>query len=511
MRWFYDSATIRAADERAQRELNVPGVLLMENAGRGAAEVITSSAPNAKKVVVLCGPGNNGGDGFAVARHLLSAGLTVSCITSCSANRYKGDAKTMRDACEACGVTILSSAEMDDDAIQKLLWDADVVVDALLGTGSSAEPHGEVQRLIIALTFIHVHDCIVVSLDIPSGTMPDSGEVPHSAVHADITVSFLEEKVCHAVAPGSRRAGTVRTVGLGVPASSLVDQEQAAIVGFDTSDIPYMRPFRMPDAHKGHRGGLLVVGGSKNYRGAPILAARAALRAGCGYVYLAVPDFMASEAAALLPEAIVLPIPLKDGEMQPIHIEAALAQRADKIDAALIGPGMGRSDGTAAVVRSAIGSLRRSPFRHLLLDADALYHLKDIGVDRPYPYLVITPHAGEAAHLLGISPREVNDHRLDCVRRLAARYGTALLKGERTLIASKDEVSVIIPGGPELAVPGSGDVLAGVIGGIMPHQKPFHAATLGALVHAAAGERIGRENGMLASELADAISQEMSS
>lgn len=504
---FFSSAAMKAADERAVSRLAMPSAILMENAGRGAAEAIVAAYPQARRVIFVCGRGNNGGDGFVAARHLSAMGLDVTAILASADEIKSPDAITAQASCRASGCRVVVSEKESDEDLVSMIESHEVVVDAMLGTGSSGEPRGEVLRM---LEIIAGSECgPIVSLDVPSGVAPDSGVAHEFAVYADMTLTFLAPKIGLAIAPGSLHAGRIEVVGLGTSRSAMLDDAQREIEGYSFDDIEDLAPITPPDIHKGSRGGLLIVGGSAAYRGAPILAARAALRSGCGMLFLAVPDFVAPTVSSTLPEAVILPLKTNsDGLVSPGVLEDAFSPYFSKIDACVIGPGIGRSSEAEVMVRHALGHLKRWK-RPLLIDADALFHLAHLSRDENIeadPLLVITPHEGEAARLLDTSPAEVASRRLRSARELSRRFGVALLKGPRTIVASEGSTRVVLDGGPELAVPGSGDVLSGVIGALLARGlSPDHAALLGALVHARAGASIGRTDGVLAGEIADAL------
>ena len=505
MKKYYESSCIRNADRIAIDNLGIPGIILMENAGRGAADTILRNYPEAKKALILCGSGNNGGDGFVVARHLSVRGLIPIIISAADISAYKGDAKIAADSVISSGLEILTSISLCDDEIKDSLADADVVVDALLGTGSKGAPRGEVMRLIRLCKGISP----IISLDIPSGINPDTGETAEDSIYAELTVTFLAEKSGLAVTPAALRCGAVEVCDIGVRKEQLLNSTPN-LYGFDRSDIRYMMPQLAPDAHKGSRGTLLIAGGSYNYRGAPILAAKAALRAGCGVVLLMIPDFAIHAASADLPEAVFIPLPTNSGR---IDIDSIEMQKDDifkwlnMCNAVVAGPGMGRSQEAAKILEYICGYWEGA----LLLDADALFHLShtlklnDKRLRRRNT--VITPHTGEAARLLGTNSTEVSLKRLESCDVLANKYGTALLKGYHTLICDTTERRVILEGNTALSVPGSGDVLSGVIGTMLAKgMKCIDASTLGALLH---GTSADLENGMLAGEIADGVGQQV--
>ena len=500
MKKFYSGESVREADKKAAEKLRVPSIVLMENAGRGAAEALLRRFPNERAFLVLCGPGNNGGDGFVAARHIGLWGREASVISTVSLDKYKNDAAAAAVAAKNCGVGIACSKDLKDEDIISSIRCSGVTVDALLGTGSNGAPRGEVVRLIeLCREAAHV-----VSLDIPSGVDPDTGETYGSVLTAEATITFLAEKTGLAVSPGCLHAGEIEICGIGVRPESLLEAHQLA--GYGAPDIPAMRPRYPKDSHKGTRGALMVVGGSETFRGAPLLAAMGALRAGCGMVFLAVPAFMSSEASSFLPEAILLPLPSKGGFIRFRTVEKILQPWFEKCGAIALGPGIGRNLESELVT----GWLCSEWKKPLLIDADALRCIgnieKNAGLRQRKESVVITPHEGEAAFLLGTSAKKIAAARLSACADLAMKYGTALLKGPHTLICSGSERRVILEGGPELAVPGSGDVLSGVIGAFLASgMRCVDAATLGALLHADAANGAGRTEGIIARELAGNI------
>lgn len=275
----------------------------------------------------------------------------------------------------------------------------------------------------------------------------------------------------------------------------------------DRSFIAHLLPAVARDIHKGCRGGVLVFGGSWNYRGAPLLASLGALRAGAGLVVLAIPEFMADGVSMTLPEAIIIPLKTNcNDEIDAGHFEAAVSPWIKRCDAAVYGPGIGRSPSLAHVTRWFWEDWRKP----LLMDADALFFLSELRGGLPYREdAVITPHVGEAAGLLGISPEEVNGDRLAAAARLADIAGTAVLKGKDSVISTRNKARIACEGSPSLAVPGSGDVLSGVIGAFLASgMSAFDAATTGTLAHAAVGAELEMKRGLrgtLAREIADGI------
>lgn len=504
MKKYYQSSNVRNADKIATDEFGLPGFALMENAGRGAAEILLQKYPEAKNFLILCGSGNNGGDGFVTARHLAIAGRASTVVATIGADEYKNDAAIASSvftaiACPEMKSRVFYSKNLTDNELSAMIRSADVTVDALLGTGSSGALRGEVGRLARLCAGARR----IVSLDIPSGVNPDTGEAAETAITAEMTLTFLAEKPGLAVSPGSLHSGEVHVCGIGFP-PELALTESPLLIGYDKSDIPLLTPEIPRNAHKGTRGALMIVGGCDFFRGAPVLAALGALRAGCGLVFLAVPDFMVSGAATLLPEAIFVPLGEKGGSVDFDSFERSVSPWLDKCDALVCGPGLGSSDGA----RKTVEWLCREWSKPLLLDADALRHAADMekgGAFRGnFGSTVITPHEGEAAYMLGADARKISGERLSSCAALAEKFGVALLKGPNTLICRGAEKRVILGGGPQLAIPGSGDVLSGIIGAFLAAgMPPVDAATLGALIHVEAGNRYNGISGLLARELAN--------
>jgi NAD(P)H-hydrate epimerase len=423
-------------------------------------------------------------------------GRDAAVIATRETSEYTKEARFAATAAERCGIKIFNSARMSDGEITGALETSGVIVDALLGVGTRGEPRGEVKRLIE----LSARRPRAVSLDIPSGVDADTGEAGEVSFRAELTVAFLALKPGHAISPGALLCGETIIAGIGIKPEQALDAPPS-LRGYDRTDMEAMTPRLPRDIHKGSRGSLLIVGGSSNYRGAPVLSALAALKAGCGLVALAAPESVIPSAAAVLPEAVFIPLPEREGHIRFDGLEEILFPFADKYDALALGPGIGLS-GDA---RKTAALLHDKWPRPILADADALGAIN--GVRRPD--VVATPHAGEASRVLGVSPADVERRRLRSCRELTARFGVALLKGARALISDGAETRVILEGGPELAVPGSGDVLSGAVGAFLAAGlKPIDAATLGALAHGAAGSRLaslGGTNGTLAREIAGAM------
>jgi NAD(P)H-hydrate epimerase len=484
-----------AASEMREAEETYEGTTLelMERAGGGVADAILRRYPDAERVSVWCGGGNNGGDGLVVARLLHEAGRRVEALLLTEESRLSGDpAENLHRAREA-GVRFAASA-----------GPADVVVDALFGTGFAGVPRQEAAR---AIETINAAGAPVVAVDVPSGVDASTGEVAGTAVEADVTITFHGRKVGLAVAPGRFHAGEVEVVDIGL----VHDQTLHCRVG---PDILGLVPRRGPRDNKYSAGSVLVVGGSTGYTGAACLAAEAALRAGAGIVFACVPASLDPIFEQRLLEVVTRPCADDGhGRLAP-EAAAAAAELAARADAVALGPGLGRSEGTRELVRLLLERLELP----VVVDADALFalagHLEWVFArDAP---TVLTPHAGELGRLLGRESARVSGRRLDAVQAAADEAGAVvLLKGADTLVAAPGHgVLVSDLGNPGLATAGSGDVLTGILAaflakGLEPQLAAAAAASAQGVAAALAAERRGVA-GMIASDVIEFLSPALS-
>ncbi len=481
----------------------VPGVLLMENAGRGAAEAIlrrTRERP-LRDVAVLVGPGNNGGDGLVVARHLRLHLPDVRVGAWCMVDpaELTGDAAVMRDAAAACGIPMRIATD-DPHAAALALGACDCIVDAVFGTGLSRPLSGAASTWVLAANARM--DALRVALDVPSGIDADRGAVVGEGVafRADLTVTFAAQKAGLHTGPGRVLAGEVVLATLGVPIPTSVAQSQCWL----ESAAPRTPP-RRPDAHKGDAGTVLIVGGRQGMTGAAVLAARGAHRMGAGIVKVASTE---APSAPHLPETMVTTLPDDPGARA--ETLRAMMQRADAV---VLGPGLGRDDDAALIAATVLGGCEAP----LVIDADGLWHLAALGlVPAAGRAWVLTPHPLEMARMLGVEAGAVNDDRVGSARRAAAMFNAwVVLKGPGTVISDAEASWVMPYMTPTLAVGGSGDVLAGAIGARLAERNSdgpiMVRSRLASAVHAhgLAGERLatqrGASRGALATEIADLL------
>ncbi len=501
------AAEMRAL-ERAAIEAGSSEAQLMEEAGLAAAQEawMLLGTLEGRRIVVLAGPGNNGGDGLVAARHLHDWGAETAVI----APRGRGADDNLREL-EARGVSVTQGAE----AVAGLRAEAaDLVVDALLGTGrarplAAEEPIGTALAALAELR-ARPRPPKLLALDLPSGLDADGGGADPLTVAADATVTFGLPKAGMYQAGGSAAAGRVQVVDIGIPAEAL---ETATLELITSRWARETLPPRPEDGHKGTFGSVLVVGGSARYRGAPALAALGAMRAGAGLAAIACPEPIIPSIAPALAEAVWLP--QAAGADGGLTGAAALALRREwaAFDAAAVGPGLGRTGETRALVWALLADVAEDMAGRVALDADALNALADMddGPARTPAGAVLTPHPGEMARLLGTSAAEVGANRVAAAREAAARFGCAVaLKGAHTVVAEPGGRARVSPfANPLLAAAGSGDVLAGVIAALLARGLPaFDAASLGVYLHAATGEALRAEygeGGLRAGEIAERL------
>jgi ADP-dependent NAD(P)H-hydrate dehydratase / NAD(P)H-hydrate epimerase len=497
-----DSRSMRAADQAAIRG-GIPSSLLMENAATALVEETVRLFPRWQKIVVVCGPGNNGGDGLAAARLLAWRGKNVAIFTLAEASAFQGDAAENAGRARKAGLTLSGLAGSSGlRGLRRALADSDGVVDALFGTGLSRGLGGRAAQTVAA---INASGRPVVSADLPSGLSADSGRLIGPSVQADLTVAFAAPKFCHVLAPARARCGAVIVRDIGIPAEAL-RRRRVSLEITEGKDIAAVLPGRPRDSHKGDFGRLAIVAGARGKAGAAALAARGALRAGAGLVTVFCPASVEPIVVSALPEAMTRGLPDEGGALASDAAVALFRALAD-FDAVAVGPGLGASAETAAVMKEIFKT--RLP---IVCDADALnaFAGRPRAFSRRAP-TVLTPHPGEAARLWGRSSREVQADRLACATALAkASRAVVVLKGAGSLIATpRGRVTANPTGTPLMSTAGAGDVLTGALGAFLAAGIPAEDAAIAAVfLHGAAGESLARklgDAGLLASELADEI------
>jgi len=474
----YAVAAIREIDRTAIEKANIPGYTLMKRAGEAALQLAISRFPDAKRWQVICGSGNNAGDGYVVARLAAEQGIVVSALALADHESLQGDAASAYgDFAAAGGVVAEWSGELDDDA--------ELLVDAILGSGLEREISGEFAAVVAA---VNNHPAPILSLDIATGLHGDTGEVLGSAVNADLTVTFVGLKPGLFLGGGPQHSGDIAYDGLDI-AESCRDPSLAVMKRIASRSIGDLLPRRARDSHKGDFGHVLVIGGGAGMPGAVRLCGEAALRAGAGRVSIATDPAHAASIVASRPEL------MSHGIKSAEQLEALLA----KADVVAFGPGLGQSAWATDLYECVAADDRPSVW-----DADVLNLLAEKGgrdANR-----VITPHPGEAGRLLDSSIIHVQADRIAALNDLYDRFGgVVVLKGAGSLVSSSDSVPwICTAGNPGMAAPGMGDVLAGIIAALMAQGlTPEQAACAGVQAHALAGDLAAKagERGLIASDL----------
>jgi NAD(P)H-hydrate epimerase len=514
------AARMRALDERAIHEIGIPGVVLMEQAGRGAVRIIEEAGWLGSRddaVLLFAGKGNNGGDAFVVARVLLLAGFRrVKVALTASVDAIGGDAKVNLDAFIHLGGQV-------EELLDEVAWQAlkptfkthKLLVDGLLGTGLNSDVRGLYAEIIAA---INQFSGPVLALDIPSGLNADSGLPLGNAVKATATATFAFAKLGLFVYPGCEYAGRVEIVDIGIPKSwaEAEDDEGEAAARLLTADFcrPLLPQAPTENGHKGNRGHLLTFAGGPGKAGAGLLAAGAGLHCGCGLSTLVLPTTVAAHLEGRNPALMLAALAEDSDGLMNLPTKAELEKLCSGKTALAIGPGLGLHENAGALV----ASLLRDCALPLVLDADALTLLAKSPeiMLKGRPQTILTPHPGEMAHLLKCKSRDVQNNRLASARKLALKWGVhVVLKGAGTVIAAPDgSLSVNSSGNYLLSTAGSGDLLTGIIGGFLAQgSAPLAAAQTGVFLHGLIADRLlaaGFSHGVTAVELGQALPETLS-
>jgi len=497
---------MRQIDRTAIDDIGIPGSVLMENAGRQTVCRLCRyfGEVKGKKIAVFAGPGNNGGDGFVVARHLQQLGAQVRVFPLVGTDRIKGDAAVHFRIISKLHIPVHFLLGPDD--LQGLDPDSfDLIIDALFGTGLQRQIEGHYARVIER---INRASCPVVAVDMPSGLDSDTGAICGVAVKADLTVTFGVAKPGHFVFPGREMVGELEVVDIGIP-SQVVAEAGLTCEVLDRESVAQFVVRRPANSHKGTYGHLLVVAGSTGKSGAAILSCQGALRAGAGLVSLCAARALNAIFASALHEAMTIPVTGgDDGAPSSRDAELIFAAMEGK-QAAVAGPGLGTAAETAELVKR-IYQQAEIP---LLVDADALNILAaDKGsLSRASKAArILTPHPGEMARLTGKSSLFIQQNRLEEARQFAGQHNVYLvLKGAGTIVAAPDgTLAVNASGNPGMAAGGMGDVLSGIIGGLLVQGlDPWAACCLGVYVHGLAADRLAEKGpcGYLAGEVAESV------
>jgi NAD(P)H-hydrate epimerase len=487
----YDADEMRALDRWAIDERGIPSLELMETAGRAVAEAVAGLAPEAP-VRVVCGKGNNAGDGLVAARLLAAMGFAVEALLLWPGDELSGDAAANLGRFAATGA---------GDDLDARLAGSGAVVDAIFGTGFAGAPREPAKTAIDA---INRCGAPVVACDIASGVDASSGEIAGAAVEADLTVSFHAAKIGHRIAPGKWRTGELRVVPIGIPDGAL--DEPAA--GTIEPAVLALAPRRGSRSTKFSSGQVAIAGGSRGLTGAVQMSSLAAIRAGAGYATVAVPAELEPIFEAGQPEVMSVGCPGGDSCLAPASLKLLL-RTFEKAAAGVLGPGMGRDPGSVELARDAAAAIGVP----LVIDADGLNafagELERIAARRAAT--ILTPHAGELGRLLDRTSEEIGAHRLGSAREAArAAAAVVVLKGDDTIVTDGERVAVNALSAPALATAGTGDVLSGIAAALLARGlDPFAAACAAVIAHARAGRdaaaRIGAAESVIATDVIDSI------
>lgn len=487
-----------AAADRAAAASGIPTVDLMDRAGRGVGRVAAQSLGGTygKRVTVLCGKGNNGGDGFVAATYLARRGVACSVVLFAEPSDLRGDAK---DAFERMsGVRVLA---YDPGSLKRELERSDLVVDALLGTGFKRRLEGPMADAVAA---VNRGPAPVLAVDIPSGVNGETGKVEGEAVRAFKTVTLAALKTGLLLQPGARHAGEVVVEDIGIPDEMMEPDLYLAGAG----DLGAAVPPREATVHKRSVGKVLVVAGSVSMSGAVVLAASGALRAGAGLVRMAVPRCIGDLVGPQVIEALTARMPDTAKGAFSFDALGRVVDLASQMQVVALGPGIGKDTETMNFVTELLAAVEQP----VVLDADgiAAFQGHPEGLKERRAPTILTPHSGELGRLLGCTAPEIDGDRIGATREAARRSGAVvLLKGFHTIVAGPGGRTVMVDaGGPVLATGGSGDVLTGVVAALATNNDVFTAAWAGALLHGLAGDTLAEwmgDRGVVAGDLLKAI------
>lgn len=503
-----------AMDQMAIKEYGIPGVVLMENAGLKVAELVATLLDDLTRsnIIVFAGKGNNGGDGFVIARHLYNRGAQVQVFLATELDKVKGDALTNLNIWRKMGQKVYQiNKNKDLNLVRLALMKADLVVDALYGTGFK----GVVREMAPVIESINASGKPVVAVDIPSGLVADTGRAEGPCIKADHTVTFALPKV-GLVLPNARPyVGKLHVVDISIPTGITSGNPEKKGEGsggnrFLITDqlVRNWLPRRTGSEHKGDFGRVLVIAGSRGMSGAAVLAAEAAARSGAGLVTLGVPAGIHDIAENKLTEVMTFPLPQTDRGTLSISALEEIINRANSSDVLAIGPGLGTGPDIADLVKEVLLHLEKP----CVLDADGLNALagKTELFKAVQPDLVLTPHPGEMARLTGRTIEQIQNDRLGVTAAKAVQWGTVVaLKGAGTVVAGPDGTLYINnTGNPGMAAGGSGDILTGMVAGLIAQSVEALPATAAAVyLHGLAGDAVARQKGMAGLLASDMLEQ----
>ncbi len=496
-------------DRKAIETYRIPGIVLMENARRGAAEVISKTFPDLlkKKIAIIAGKGNNGGDGFVIARYLLNNGISVRIYLLTDPKGLRGDAETNFNVFHRMkGEVISVPSSKDYIKVKKDLERFDILVDGIFGTGLDAEVRGYYREVIDHLNTLQKP---IVAIDIPSGLDANAGKPLGAAIRASLTVTFGLPKIGLLIPPGIDYAGEVKVIDIGIP-KRLVEEEKIPTYLLEKEEIQkWLSIPRNPDTHKGDYGHLLVIAGSVGKTGAAAMACQAALRMGAGLVTLAIPKSLNGIMETKLTEVMTEPLPETPKQTLSLRAYSTIVRLCENKRAVVIGPGLGTYKETQLLVLKLIRTLDLP----IVLDADGITALTIQAKTLPVAnrLLVLTPHPGEMAKLVRSQVKEVLEDRVQLSRNFSqAQHVHLVLKGHPSLISTpKGEIFINPTGNPGMASAGAGDVLTGMIGGLICQGFDIlPSLQIAVYLHGLAGDEGAKEMGeksLIASDIIERI------
>jgi len=498
--WIATAAHSKAIDRRSTEEFGIPAKVLMERAGLAVFAAVRDLLPHSGRITVYCGKGNNGGDGFVVARLAREHGFDVDCLVAAEESDLTSDAAEQMHVARAQGVQPIFGSDCRWARKSEALGNRDLIVDALLGTGARCEVKGKIKEAIQAINRSGVP---VVAVDMPSGILCDTGEELGESVWALRTITFGLPKPFLFEGIGLEHSGHWKVEEIGYPNTLLREPTSARLL--DREWVGSLLPERLRSSHKGENGSVLIVAGSYKMRGAALLAARAALRSGAGLVTVAGIGAVCDAVAAQIPEALLLPLPDEGGVLGKEAARVLLGTRG-KVHSAVFGPGMTHEPPVLEFLERVWSEWNRP----CVIDADALNAVAH-GLSLPACDCVLTPHPGEMSRLLHQSVAEIQSDRFRTVSNAVQRFEQCvLLKGPYSIVGEPSQPMMVNQtGNPGLASGGMGDVLSGVIATLMAQDLPsYYAASCGMYWHGAAADRCATDLGPIgftASEVADAL------
>ncbi len=503
------SQQMREIDRKAIEENNLSGLILMENAGLRIFQNLKNIYPDLrlKKSVIFAGSGNNGGDGFVVARHLYNYGVKAKVFLLAPFNKIKGEAGENLNTINKMGVELIEAETTKLEEIQRTIQNSDLIIDAILGTGLQGKVTGLKAKII---DLINIANKEVVAIDIPSGLDADTGKIEGPCIKAAHTITLALPKIGLLIFPGASYAGKITIEDIGIPPYLLKNNKLKTNMVTKEIVKPLL-PFRATCSHKGSFGKALILAGSVGMTGAAYLASEAAMRSGAGIVVLGIPRSLNPIMEVKLTEVITLPLAETEKQSLGEEAEETILKLMKNYSVLGIGPGISRQAETQRLVRKVIEKSNIP----LVVDADAIYALsKDTSIMKKVKVpLVITPHSGELAKLINKDIDYILNNKLDITREIAQKFGiVVVLKGARTIIANKEgETYINVGDNSGMATGGSGDVLTGIICSLIAQGADnFSAAITGVYIHALAGD-LARgtkgERGMIAGDILSQVPQ----